>query len=262
MQNWCNIDFASILFAGEVIEDILRHGPHDNRVSSEETSIPTQATGGKGTAIRRGVLYNKQKEFQKAIDWLKEASKRYYKEGSQEANEIKLLIAKTYQDEGNWPEAEKLYHEIESQYPKSPVALQVPLLVASHYQALNENDKANQILQDALAQYKKIQDENPKSRISKYAKQFTNVAYGQRGEWNQVLTNIDNDIASQTVSANKGNYLFLKAMVTANGAKDSGKAIELYREFLKQYPDHPLASLAEKNIQILSAGIGAPSSTK
>ncbi len=213
---------------------------------------PRHALAGK-TAVHVGLLYAGRKEFAKAREWYDKAITQYFQKDLSGVADIKLLIGKSYQDEEFWEQAEKVYSEIETKYPITAAALQVPFMKFMHYDKIGQPEIGNKVLDEAIVHYKKLMaTENRRSKMARYAEQFTISAYAQKKDWNQLLAGVDQALQKETVKEKRGRWLFLKALITENNLKDRERALTLYQDFLAQYPGHPLFNSAKNHQEILA----------
>lgn len=212
---------------------------------------PKQTYSGK-TVIRLGLLYDSQKQYEKARKWFNEAINQYFKDDPAGIADCKLLIGKSYQNEGQWEKAEEVFKELESQHSMTAAALQVPFLRFVHFKDLGEIEKGNQILDEAIAKYKKLVEEQPNSPVSDYARQFMLSAFSQKKDWNQLMERVDQEIQNEPIKERKGRWLFLKALIAENRMKDKKQAASIYQDFLTQYPGHPLSQLAKSHQELVS----------
>ena len=205
-------------------------------------------------AIRLGMFYQSTKQYDQARKWYERASQFYLdkgKQGEDRVADIKLLVGRTFQDEERWSEAEVIYKEIQSKFPSSQAAFQVPLLTAHYYDSKGQNKEADAALAEAIERYQRL-EEQPDSKTSQYAKRALNAALAQKGDWNQVMQNIEKEFQNEKIPGKKGGWLFLKALIAENRLKNNNQATALYKRFVAEYPDHPLIHLAERHIESLS----------
>lgn len=210
-----------------------------------------QALGGR-TAVRLGILYESQNQHAKAREWFNKAQNQYFKDNPAGVADIQLLIGKSYQVEGDWEKADKIYSELESKSPSTTAALQVPFLRYLHFKETGEIDQGYKILDEAIAKYKKLVEEQPNSKMAVYAKQFMLSAYTQKKDWNQLMQEVDQELQKETRPDRKGRWLFLKALIAENRMKDKAQAASIYQDFLTQFPGHPLSDLAKSHQEIIS----------
>lgn len=203
------------------------------------------------TAMTVGLAYHAKSDFIKAREWYQRALEFYPAENAPEKSELKLLMARSYQDEVLWDEADKLYQELERDHPNTSASLQVPLMRADHYNEVGETDKSKAILEEAIATYSSIEANSADPKVASYARRFRSQALARKGAWSEIVLDIDKRMAEETTPQRKGRWLFLKGLMTQNRLGDSQKAIEIFESFLRQYPGHPLEARAKSQLEAL-----------
>jgi pentatricopeptide repeat protein len=193
--------------------------------------------------VQMGAILDAQRDFVKAREWYEKGRALTVNDPAASAD-IELLIARSYQKEGNWEKAEEMFKKIETDYKNSTAALQIPFLYAAHYEAAGETDKVHNVLNDAIQRYQGL-SEGSNASLAAYAERLQNAAIAEKGDWQQLLGNFDRKLAKETSPERKGNWFFLKAVVTENRLQNRAAALELYKSFLAQYPNHPLTELAK-----------------
>lgn len=237
-----------------VAELAMRHNKPEQAITDYEqfmNKYPKQTFAGR-TAIRLGILLESQKQYARSREWFERARNEYFKNNPAAIADSKLLIGNSYRVEGQWEKAEEIYKELESQDQMTVAALQVPLMRFLHFKDSGEIEKANKILDDAIAKYKKLVEEHPNSKIATYARQFMLSAYTQKKDWNQLMVRVDQELQNETAPERKGRWLFLKALIAENRMKDKERAASIYQDFLTQYPGHPLSQLAKSHKELVS----------
>lgn len=209
---------------------------------------PTHMAAGKG-AYSLGLVYSGQKEFGSAREWFDKALTLLGNNKNATAD-VKLTIARTYEEENLPAKADEYYEQVKKDHPESPAALQVPLLLFQRYNKAGENDKAAQILDDAIKTYGEV-EAGADPQMASVAQRLQNTAFAQKGEWEEIMSNFDESYASEKSFSRKGSWLFLKALLAENRLKDNVKALSFYKIFLDEYPNHPLAALARTRSQNL-----------
>lgn len=201
-------------------------------------------------AVQMGKNCEELKDYPKSRSWYGRALSFQSSDG--QIMELKLLIGYSFQLEGLWEEAQKIYSEVEIKSPRSLAALQIPLLRASYYQSLGETEKSNELLNEAIHQYERHKDSLSDIGTHVIAEKFQNIAYAQKGEWDRVLMNYDERFNKAATDQVKGVWLFLKARLTEERIKNRHEALLLYENFLKHFPEHPLIDIAKSRQKILS----------
>lgn len=213
---------------------------------------PDHQLAGK-TALNLGLLYHGRQDFEAARQWYEKAL-TYYDEKSNEKAEIKLLLAKSYQDEVLWDEADVIYDELEKEFAGTSAALQVPLLRASYFSSIGEEEKSREILDEALLKYEELEEQPAGEGTARFAERFKTAALLQKGAWDEVIQIVEQRFEKAEQPEKKGRWLFLKALLTQNRLKDKAQAEKLYQRFLSEYPNHTLTSRAQKQLDLLRQG--------
>ncbi len=200
-----------------------------------------------------GLVHLTSKNYEQARQWLQKALDQYEagKEPEQQAG-IELFMAKSYQNEGKWEEAEKAYRELQKDFPKTDAALQVPMLIWTYYHSKGETQKADAAFKEGVSYFERFAQDYPQSRLARTARRYRNFLYGQKGDWNQVVANLDQDMANEKRTELKGNWLFEKAVITEKQLQDKPKAIDVYQNFLTHFPNHRLAGMAKTRLEVLT----------
>jgi tetratricopeptide (TPR) repeat protein len=216
-------------------EDFLKRYPKHSLVSKTKAQI--------------GIIYQDKKEYAKSREWFEKALENQ-KEMSALAD-LKLLIGRSFQEEGKWEEAEKFYAELESKYPKTTASLQVPLMRSAYYQQKGDTANSEKILNEAIARYETMSQGKENPALADYAVRLQNAALAEKGDWNTLISNFDKNIEKETSSVKKGNWLFLKGLIIENRMGKKKEALSVYQDFLKKYPEHPLAKTAKSREGLL-----------
>jgi TolA-binding protein len=198
--------------------------------------------------VQLGMIHAEQKNFVKAREWFEKAIAQ--EKNQQTVSDVKLLIGKAFQDEGQWAEAEKVYQDIETNYKNTNAALQIPFMLASYHEEKGNNDEAQKILDEAIGRYQSLMD-SADPRMADMAMRLQNAAYAEKGDWKKVIGNFEEKIKQEKSPARKANWLFLKAIVVENRIQDAPAALELYTQFVTDYPNHPLTSVAKSRQDFL-----------
>lgn len=206
------------------------------------------------TLVRIGVLQQKAKHFDLARRLYNRALKQYVKGASKKgmASELILLIGDSYKEQGIWTEAEKIYKAVQETYPTSNASAQVPFRFYEHYKSIGQMGQADSILNEAMGRYRQLAATHAGTAVEATAIRFLHAAYVTKKDWQGLLAYIDEEIKKEKSQVKQGRWLILKAMIIEKRLKDREKALVLYQDFLKQFPDHPLANTAKQHQQILT----------
>jgi len=204
------------------------------------------------TVVGIAMRHHQDKNFVKAREWYQKALAENFKDEPGKKAEIKLLMAKTYQDEVMWDEADAIYKEIESEFENSTAALQIPLMRANYFKSIGEEEKSTEILDGALKQYQDVELESSDQKVLQFTKRVKAAALAQKGEWDDLVAEVERHMNEETIDVRKGRWLFLKALLTQNRLNKPEAAAGLFQEFLTKYPEHPLAPRARLQLEGLT----------
>ncbi|MDP3919588.1 MAG: tetratricopeptide repeat protein [Candidatus Omnitrophota bacterium] len=214
--------------------------------------FPGHELGGK-VGVLVGMTSEALGNLAEARVWYEKVLAEYFEAGTPQHADILLLLGRNYQhDEATWDKAQEIYDRIESEYPDSTAAMQIPLLRASQLKQTGAQDEADALLTEAVARYEALETETDDKELAGYAARFKTSALAQQGSWNELIEKVREYGAKEEGEARKGRWLFLEALLTQNRLKDDGKAADLYRTFLAKYPEHPLAARAKKELFTLN----------
>lgn len=201
------------------------------------------------TLIQTAMLYEQMKQFPEGRKYLVQL-RDLLKKDSTLLPQVSLLLGRSFQEEGQWADAEKIYDALLTQYPKSPAALQVPFYRSKYYETHGDAARAATELEKAIAQATEL-SRSSDQKLAFYGDRMLNVAYAQKGEWEKVVANFDVNMRNEINPARKGGWLFLQAVITETRLEDKTGALDLYKQFLTQYPTHPLAKQAKSRVEAL-----------
>lgn len=170
---------------------------------------------------------------------------------------VKLEIAKTYQLAEEWERSEELLNEVQRDYSDVRAAQGVPLLLATQYYRSGEKAQADEYLSRAIQNYRKQEDGANESEDARFYQKMQNLAMMQKGDWQGFLANIDRYIAREQDESLRGQWVFIKALITEQRLEMPEKARLIYSDFLQEYPNHPLAAVAETRQKLLLSPVAA-----
>lgn len=199
-----------------------------------------------GAYMYLGDLFLLEKEFDQARDIFNQITVDYAKE-----EEIATLayfeIARSYIDQDDRQSALAVYHQVREKYPLSPRGLKVPLLMAVLYADNNDANWSNKAFEEAIKYYVDLANKHPNTNVEYNTLYLLLRCYSAKGEWLKTL-NIMRDILIKYPSApyldeKKASDLIKGINGIALGKlKQGGLAIDIYKQFINKYPDHPLST--------------------
>lgn len=185
--------------------------------------------------IAIGTLYLAKEEYEKARSVFRKAIE-LYPDDTGICIEARFATGKSYEKENLWNRALQEYMKIIADYPDTEMALSLPMYIAS-----KDKDYG-----PAIAHYKNIAQKNPNSQLGFRALNFVSICYTKKGDWAQVVRSMEKLAMDYPMAANVGLTLRTIADISVRRLNQPGLVTEIFGEFLKKYPDHPLKKGLEK----------------
>ncbi|MCP4650097.1 MAG: tetratricopeptide repeat protein [PVC group bacterium] len=189
-------------------------------------------------------LYALEKEFDKSraiYDIIIESH-----QGRQEINALALFEkGQTYEKEGNWPWALKLFKEISAKYEKTQLSFSVPLYIAHYYLENEKVSEAAQAYQAAIDQYQAIADKYPNTKGALMAENLIVRTYVEQEAWDNAVAYI---LGLDSKYALSSDTLLVLANIYENKLSDKQKALSIYKRILEEYPDYKAGEMLKKKV--------------
>jgi TolA-binding protein len=193
-------------------------------------------------------LYFFKGDYVKAREWCLQILDKQ-KDNKELAAEATLLLARTYEKEGNWEEAAKIYDKVTQEFSTSLAALRVPIIKAKHYQEVGQVEMANSIYASAMLDYQRLIADNPDAPIAVDAQDLISLVYVNQENWNGLIEHLNALLAKVEGTPRHPQLLFLKGYITQTKLNDKEASRALYEQFLSQYADdHPLSATVRKQL--------------
>ena len=195
-----------------------------------------------------GNLYSVKKDYETARGMLGEICPKYPGNASL-CSEASANIAKTFELEGNWSEALKVYQGIEKAYPLSDLGLTIPLYIANYYARYSHTVNAQEAFAEAAAHYRKLSAEHPNSEVELKALKLLSGCYLVQKNWKEAtaaLAEILNKYPNSQLVVPTSQAI---DSITLTESKDFDAAITIYRDFIAKNPKHPLEKHFQETIQ-------------
>ena len=195
-----------------------------------------------------GRAYLVKKDYSTARQRLREVIGRFPKD---DVNCVEALsaIGSSYELQGNWPEALKVYYEIKNDYPLTDLGLSVPLYIANHYTKNQQAANAISAFDAAESYYTQMADGHSNTPIEfKSLTLLSNCLLAQK-KWTDAINTMGR-IIIKFPSPN----IVAPTMKTINAIaltqiKDFDGVIAIYQDFLEKHPKSPLNKTVQQMIQ-------------
>ena len=156
------------------------------------------------------------------------------------------MIGKSYELEGNWPEAQKNYEIIIHKYPKTTTGLTIPLYIANHYQEANEAVEASEAFKTAINHYQRMASRYPNSEVELKSLRLMANCYFFQKKWKEGLEVLGQILLKYPSPKRAGQIIQIINTVSVIELKDINIPVEIYQKILEQDPQYPLAKTLKK----------------
>jgi len=190
-----------------------------------------------------GRVYIIKKEYEKARNKYEEVVK-LYPDKPNIAVEVVADIARTYALEENSAGVISTYKRVILHYPSTQIGMQTPILLTKLYAVRGESARTQEAYNDGIAQYKKLMDDNPNTRIEFDALRSLGTLYLTVGEKRKAVETFGKVLIKfpqrEYLTSNRVTTL-IKTINTISivDLKDYDLPVSIYEEFIKAHPDHP-----------------------
>jgi tetratricopeptide (TPR) repeat protein len=179
--------------------------------------------------------------------------KEVVKKGAQQpglAARAQEEIAMSYEREGQWPQALNEYRWLAKEYETLPPSLGALLRIANHYANENNAQLAQQAYKDAVNYYQSLIAKYPRSMIAALAQEHIANCFVAQRRWDEAAAAAAGieDILDNSVGK-VSTYILLGSIYESAGHTE--RALKVYGEFVRNFPQHPLAGAMEQKIQTL-----------
>lgn len=202
----------------------------------------------KEAQLKIGDLYAAWENFPQAIKEFEKAIQKY-PGNTILCSTAQFAIGTCYEKQENWKEALVAYRKLFTDYQNTSLGLQVPLYIAQYYQRNEETKETNEAFRQAIKDYKKIVSEHPKSKIAYIAQDYIAICYFNLKQWHEAINTLEKLIKDYPESPKAAQSLLTMAGIYRNQLKQPQKAIAIYRQFLKEYPDSKLTHTVRKVLE-------------
>lgn len=161
-----------------------------------------------------------------------------------------LAIGYSYETQGDWDRALVEYRWTQENYPLSPQGFFVPIYIAEHYRQRGESDLAEAAFNDAIEHYRNLIKKYPKTVLAGKAQEHIIRCLVAQEKWDEAA-----DAAGSLKQVNPSSrteinsYLLLGQIYERKD--DRKQAMEVYEQFAREFPNHPVISQVKERINTL-----------
>lgn len=200
-----------------------------------------------------GNIYILRKDYIKARANYQEVLKRYPKKDSLCAEAL-LQIGNSYAAEQKIETAVKTYQEVQARYPLTLIGLNMPLYISDFYTQRKDLTEAANVLKSAVLYYQSLAKDHPNSEIEFEARWLLGTTYFMQQRWEQGIQTLgellDDFAKTQYLNPrNAENIVKTINTISVLNLKNYDFPVNLYKNFIKKNPKHPLNNYLENHIK-------------
>ncbi len=164
------------------------------------------------------------------------------------ASRAQFMLGNFYEKQNNWPAALAEYEKLIDQYPLNDISLRAPMHIVQYYERNKDDIAAEKAHDFAIKHYNKLIEEYDGTSVAANLKSYLALAHLSRKEWADAA-DVWQAIAEENVNTEVGAKSILAAgQVYTQRIKDLEKAIEVYEDFIEQYPNNKIATQVQLEI--------------
>ncbi|MFA5038148.1 MAG: tetratricopeptide repeat protein [Candidatus Omnitrophota bacterium] len=153
--------------------------------------------------------------------------------------EAYFAIGKSYELQGNWPDAELIYRKIMQEFPFSAKSLDLPLYMMLHYKNAKDTINTQRTVNEAVGYYKGLMSDERGKKGADILHGLVTRSYLESDQWPQALDSLE-EYVRDFPDQNPEEAIYIKAVIYQKKLNDKDKAKAELQRILKDYPDSKL----------------------
>jgi len=195
-------------------------------------------------------LYFLKKDFSKAREEFKKLISNFPAEIIM-CIQARYFIGASYEYENKWDKAVAVYEKIMKDYPLSKIAMELSHYIADYYQRNKKYHLAEKVLREAITPYEKMINDYPQQeRVIIVIEDFIIKTYEKLNDWDGVTNTLQKMVIKHYQTDRGAQSLYQLAKIYESRKKIK-EAINFYKQFIQEYPEHKLTSIAKTKISSL-----------
>ncbi|MCD6380524.1 tetratricopeptide repeat protein [bacterium] len=210
----------------------------DNYPKADET--PRALLAAAGIKFRGNRYEEAKKLYNKIIE--------KYSERGNETVEATWMIAKIEEKNGNWVEASLHYKSIYKKYPLTIQGFEAPLKIASHFTETGERTAAKNAFLNAREHYSKLTGDQYSRGVQLIAEEYIVTSLVTEEKWDKAVQQLLSLISKYPWYTPFRENFLRAALICENKLNDKKRAVTILNDFIKNFPESPLAEKAKKQL--------------
>ncbi len=203
--------------------------------------------------FKMGMLYVAKKDFETAEEMFRKTLEEH-PDKNKLCAKAQVNIGKCYEERDDWEEAYIEYKKAFNDYTDTRVGLAIPFYIASYCQRKRPLSEAKREFDDALATYRKLIKDNPKTPLAYLSHGFIVRCYEGQKKWKETIDALWVLHNNYPKTPEGAKALVTIGIVYQKGLNRLEKAIEVYEQYIEKYPKTKMAVVLTKAIERLKAG--------
>lgn len=194
-------------------------------------------------------LQNQAGQLENSRELLKMILKKYTADPNLCAS-AQLFLASTYETEGKWDRALVEYKWVQENYPLTAQGMFIPTYIAENYKRKGQKNLETTAYNDGVSHYRNIIKKYPKTVIAGTAQEYVIYCQAAQENWEEAVKSAQALEKIFPGSRSKINAsLYLGQIYEKMNEYD--KAVEVYEEFTRDFPHHPIFSKIQDKISMI-----------
>ncbi|MCK4857320.1 MAG: tetratricopeptide repeat protein, partial [candidate division Zixibacteria bacterium] len=189
-------------------------------------------------------IYNRGRQYLEQL-------KKEYGRGRQISIQAQQLLARSFEDEGEWQRALQEYQFLLAQYPDSPEALEVLSYLPDYCEKIGQPELVKTWTDKAETELGKIVNEHSGRQLGLMASGHLARFYLMHEKPQQAIDQLQRIRREYPKSAHAADALLKIGLIYDNNLNNPQSAIAAYEEFVKLYPNSIVRGKVEKEIERL-----------
>ncbi len=198
--------------------------------------------------VKLATLSFAAKDYQAGRDQLDRLRQRFPNLANVQA-QAQLLKARSFEDENNNERARQEYVTLLNEFPTSVQALEVLAHLPEYFRRIGQTGLEQEWLRRSEQEIRKLATGYASNRIGLQAASYLGTFLQRQNRFAEAITQFETVIKQYPESPQAAEALYKIGFIYRNDLKNDAKALEAFREFLKQYPNSGVRPSVETEIR-------------
>ena len=164
------------------------------------------------------------------------------------------MLAQSFEDQGEYDRAKQEYLNLINGYPNTQQSLESMMYLPDFFRKIGQPVLAEQWVTKTEEKLKDLAKNSGDKRVVLMASSYLATFYAHNKMYDQAIAQYTELRVQFPKSAQAANALLRVGMIYQFSKKDNVRALEAYKEFVKQYPTSVVRKTIEQEIRKLEQG--------